>query len=114
MQRLNAGGAASRPGQIGDGVEQPGRVVLRVLGRGGAEEVGADQAAGNVFAAVRQVLPQVRLVNRARAQHEGGDRDDCACDHGRKVPHDGEDSSAGAECWVLRAGAECWVLRAGC
>ena len=89
MQRLNAGGAAGRPGQIGDGVEQPGRVVLRVLGRGGAEEVGADQVAGDVFAAVRQVLPQVRLVDRARAQHEGGDREDGAGDQGRKVPHAG-------------------------
>ena len=54
--------------------------MLRVVGRRGAEEVGADETAGDVFAALRQVVPQVRLVNRARAEQEGGDREDCAGD----------------------------------
>ena len=78
MQRLNSGRAAGHPGGVGAGVEQPRGEVLRVVGRGGAEQVGANQPASDVFAALRQMPPQVRLVDRARAEQKGGDGNDGA------------------------------------
>ena len=106
VQRLNAGRAAGHPGGVGGGVEQPRGEVLRVVGCRGAEQVGANDPPSDVFAALRQMPPQVRFIDRAGAEQEGGDADDGA-GNARK----GDD--ARGEIVVRVRGCGFWVHRFG-
>ena len=72
LEHLYSGGAEALPGLVEREVEQPGVVRLAVIRVGEAEKIAADEMPGGVLASLREVPPEVRLVDRPEAQERGG------------------------------------------
>ena len=62
LESLQPGGACPRPEYVGDEVEQPRRVLLRVVAIGETEKIRANEMARGNLATLREMPPQIRLV----------------------------------------------------
>lgn len=78
LERLHPGGARPCPECVGAQIEQPRRVILRVIAIGETEKIRADEMSRGCLAALREMPPEIRLVcaaetdqPRCRKQDEG-------------------------------------------
>ena len=94
LQHLDGGVTAEPPRSIRARLGEPGGVALPVVWIGEAEDVGANEAPGQVLAALRQMPPEIRFVDRAKADERGGRRDGQRHDKGFDEPGHGENISS--------------------
>ena len=72
VEELNPDAVGGLPGKVAGQVVEPGRVRLRIVRVVEVEDVAADEPSGGRLAALRQVPPEIGLVNAPEGQDDGG------------------------------------------